>query len=366
MKVSKIPGLGRFGIFVDDLDFDHITDEEWMEVGQLHMKNLVTIIRNTNIGPDRFPDYIRKFGDFRHGFIARLMKKYGFEQQRQLWQAVDDPNTVLDAEDLQILTFAKKSVNTNNKGQFITRVQTGYDDDGYPKGWFPDGELNWHNNESGVLSSVPGVALLGYQNMVGSATGFLTTTDYYESVSESFRSELDEFIIVHKYCVDSTLAGLSSRINHEILELMAVPVDESEVPLIRKSPGGIFGLHYSPATTWAIKGMTKEQSDRVFEEINRGLYQEKYIYNHWYQQNNDLLLFDNSVTLHQRIGKTDGRLAYRLAHDYTNLQNGFHQPYEKHPRIARQYISEINETIKIAGITNFKLPGFRDYVKTFF
>ena len=34
MKISKIPGLGRFGVFVDDVDFDHITDEEWMEIGR--------------------------------------------------------------------------------------------------------------------------------------------------------------------------------------------------------------------------------------------------------------------------------------------------------------------------------------------
>jgi len=49
MKVSKIPGLGRFGIFIDDVDFDHLTDEEWLEIGKMHLDNFVTIIRNTNL-----------------------------------------------------------------------------------------------------------------------------------------------------------------------------------------------------------------------------------------------------------------------------------------------------------------------------
>ena len=35
--------------------------------------------------------------------------------------------------------------------------------------------------------------------MTGSATGFLQTVDYYESVSESFPSELDEMVLLHKY-----------------------------------------------------------------------------------------------------------------------------------------------------------------------
>jgi len=49
MKISKIPGCGNYGIFIDDLDLQNISNEEWIEIGKLHLKNLVTIIRNTNI-----------------------------------------------------------------------------------------------------------------------------------------------------------------------------------------------------------------------------------------------------------------------------------------------------------------------------
>ena len=49
MKISKIPGLGRFGVFVDDVDFKTITEEEWLEIGKLHLENLVTIIRDCNL-----------------------------------------------------------------------------------------------------------------------------------------------------------------------------------------------------------------------------------------------------------------------------------------------------------------------------
>ena len=54
MKVSKIPGLGRFGLFIDDVDFDNINDEEWLEIGKLHLNSLVTIIRNTKLSPEKY------------------------------------------------------------------------------------------------------------------------------------------------------------------------------------------------------------------------------------------------------------------------------------------------------------------------
>ena len=62
MKISKIPGLGRFGIFVDDVDFATLTDEEWMEIGQLHLQNFVTIIRNCNLHWQDQLDWCQKWG----------------------------------------------------------------------------------------------------------------------------------------------------------------------------------------------------------------------------------------------------------------------------------------------------------------
>lgn len=58
MKITKIPGLGRFGHFIDDVDLSTISDEEWNEIGQLHLKGLVTIIRGNDINHHRYNDLI--------------------------------------------------------------------------------------------------------------------------------------------------------------------------------------------------------------------------------------------------------------------------------------------------------------------
>ena len=74
MKISKIPGLGRFGVFIDDVDFDNITNEEWQEIGKLHLEKLVTIIRNTNLNTFRYEELILKLG------LPRTKKVWSFRR----------------------------------------------------------------------------------------------------------------------------------------------------------------------------------------------------------------------------------------------------------------------------------------------
>jgi hypothetical protein len=101
--------------------------------------------------------------------------------------------------------------------------------------------------------------------------------------------------------------------------------------------------------------MTKEESQQVFDEIDRGLFVDDYIYDHWYKSNNDLLLFDNSITLHRRLGDINNRLCYRIQHDYSNLQKDFWQPYLQEPYQTR-YEEIIKDFVELAEIKNFKLP----------
>ena len=79
------------------------------------------------------------------------------------------------------------------------------------------------------------------------------------------------------------------------------------------------------------------------------------MYDHWYQNENDLCLFDNSITLHRRLGNTFDRLCYRVQHDYSNLQEDFWQPYSQ-SLYAKRYEEEIIDFVKTSGIKDFKLP----------
>jgi alpha-ketoglutarate-dependent taurine dioxygenase len=360
MKVTKIPGLGRFGIFIDGVDLSTITDDQWMEIGQLHMKNLVTIIRNSNCTRDRQADLILKYGDTRYGIKAWLVQKYN-ATWGEIVQMIVEKDPRITGVDRDAVTALFGTQEKTSNGKDVTRVSGGYNEDGTPRGVFAEGELLWHSNESGTLTWTPGVALLAHQNVVGSATGFVTTVDYYESVSESFRSELNDMILVHKFSPGKINPGLNKE-QDAIMNLNMCPVD-AEVPLVIRSPGGLVGLHYSVNTVNSIKGATQKESDAIFEQINKDLFVEKYMYDHWYQNNGDLCLFDNSITLHRRLGNIEGRMCYRIAHDYTNLQDDVYQPYFQ-KSYQQAYNRQIRAIVKATGITNFKLPPARliDYV----
>lgn len=355
MKVSKIPGLGRFGIFIDDVDFEHMTDDQWMEIGQLHLQNFVTIIRNCNLTWQKQTDWCTKWGDTRYGVRYLILKKYqGKTWSQVLKLALEDDPSIDEIDKIRLKSIAKMQELTP-EGKHVMRVTGKRDEQGNPLGMFAEGELLWHSNESGTLTFTPGVTLLAAENVVGSATGFITTPDYYENVSNAFRSELDEMILMHRFTPGKINPGL--RLDQdEVMHANMCPEDDTEIPIVMRSPGGIVGLHYSINTVYSIKGATKEESDRVFEEINKELFTDKYIYDHWYKNNGDFCIFDNSITLHRRLGDIKNRLCYRIQHDYSNLQNDFWQPYLQE-EFAKKYEEEISYYVDLAGIKNFKLPS---------
>jgi alpha-ketoglutarate-dependent taurine dioxygenase len=338
MKTSKIPGLGRFGIFIDDLDFTNLSDDEWMEIGKLHLENLVTIIRNVNLNLEDYENRMSQWGISRNLHVISLRKKYGTYNLGLLFQH-DVLNGVpvdqADKEWIMTVSYIRAVNESQNDSTNVVRVTGKLDDKGNNTGLFNEGELFWHSNESGIVAFAPGVSLLGAKNMTGSCTGFVTTTDWYESQTESFRSELDEMIIKHQYSTGKINPGLRHEHERDLAGEMMCPTP-SEIPLIIQSPGGIKGLHFPANTINSVKGMTDEDSKTLFDYINKTLFTNEYMYDHWYQQDNDLLLFDNSITMHRRLSEQNsGRLAYRIQHDYRKITNGEINPYFQEPYMTQ-------------------------------
>ena len=327
MKISKIPGLGNYGHYVDGVDFATITDEEWMEIGQLHLKGLLTILRNVNLDKETYKKRILQFGPMKSNYRHTLKTLYGKnveEYTPEDLEKIPEFHRMLIQSD-EIL-FEKSPVHTFS-GQK---------------------DLGWHSNESGTLTYSPGVSLLGVYKMVGTATGYLQTADYYESISDSFRRELDEMIVVHQY-IPGAIQGqmeLDNPMMQNYMKMCFCPYDDNEIPLVVTSPGGIRGLHYPPSTVGGIKGMTSAESTKLFEKINKELFVEKYEYNHWYEQDNDFLLFDNSIMMHRRIGGDLDRLINRSQFEYTNLTGKLWEPYHQleFAELYKQKVQEVLET----------------------
>lgn len=336
----KITSFSDFMVYIDDVDFREMTDEQWLEIGKVHMANLVTIIRDCNVEPKDVTKWVNKWGNLRYSGMMNICSHYpGLSAKDLINKALKDDPTI-KPEHIDVIKQRFKT-----KGPAGTqRVTNIRDKRGDYTGIFPDGELKWHSNEAGNHIFAPGVALLGQENMIGSSTGFVQTASYYNNVSESFRSELDEMIVIHRH-KPGMLHVKDLGDQDEMMRINMNPEPESYLPMVIQSPGGIRGLHYSINTVDGIVGMSQDESDRVFEEINKELLTDRYVVDHWYKNNNDWLFFDNSITNHRRLGDVPGRLAYRVQHGYEHIQVPDYNPYyqAEHAAIYDTRLAELNQ-----------------------
>ena len=338
IRITDIPNLEGYGVFVDDIDFKHLTRSEWMDLGKLSMQKLVMIIRSTGLDNRSFHQVIKKWGKDRQNYAATLFARYPWANG-QIDHII--ASTEVPDEEKDIIREFKRVGGCNQKTGNTLRV-SGKKVNGQRIGMFADGELLWHSNESGDIAFTPAVALLGAENMTNSATGFMVTTPYYYSVSDSFRSELDEMVLIHNFVPGRINPGLNEPQDNLMYKNMC-PDPDTEIPLVIQSPAGIKGLHYSFNTVTGIKGMSNSEAEKILTEIKKGL--EKYTYDYWWENDDDLLIFDNIIVQHRRLGDTTNRLCHRYQFDYTYLQYKVTKqnyiPYFQDPYRSR-YVMKMN------------------------
>ena len=81
--------------------------------------------------------------------------------------------------------------------------------------------------------------------------------------------------------------------------------------------------------------MSDVEAEKVLGEIRKELVKEKYTYDYWWENDDDLLIFDNSIMQHRRLGDTTDRLALRYQFDYTHVQQKSYMPYFQEPYRSR-------------------------------
>lgn len=349
----KITGFGSYGQILENVDFANMSDDEWLEIAKSHLTSLLTIFKNPiGLTPDGFINRIAQCGPTKGSVRAHYAKKYG--------RIIDafDPKSLegVTLEDKAFLLSRTHMIEVTESGKPISRIYGKKDKDGNMLGSFDSGDLGWHCNESSRLTFAPEVALLGSKNMIGSATGFVQTADFYESVTDTFRSELDDMVLIHKYKQGFiSPAEFNNPLFSNQIRLNFCPEDDIETPLVLTSPGGIKGLHYALNSAYKVKGMSDEESDKLFSLINKNVISSKYTYYHYYENNNDMLMFDNSVTLHCRVKGDEDRMAYRIQYEPCNLYDEPWYPYHQQEFLDR-YIAQTHELVEILKLDNFKLP----------
>jgi alpha-ketoglutarate-dependent taurine dioxygenase len=354
MKITKFP-VGNYGVIIDELDLNNLSPEEWHEIGQLHLKNLVTIIRGSNCSVDKFSELIHQWGPEHWGLKYELLKKYKIDW-KTFQESVSADLPFISTTDKEVLDIIYQASEITSNGKSINFFSSTKDQNG-DYGLYGGQELDWHMHSSGKLVFEHAVSLLAAKNVTGTATGFVITANYYESISESFRSELDDMIVLHRY-TGADVTPPFRPAEEAVLTYKMCPTADTEIPMVIQSPGGIKGLHFTPPSFYKIKDTSIAESTRIFKEIHKGVFSEKYIYDHWYKQDGDFMTFDNSITLHRRVGQTEDRKIYRLEHSYDNLLVKFYEPFFQEP-YAKLRRNQLREIMKLEKSSGFIKPPFR-------
>ncbi len=325
MKVSKMPGFGSFGAIVEDFEWDQ--PEAYQELKELNLKTLVTVVRSDGI--ERFDTVAKNIHHITDRRPSRFVMKYGLRR---------DYSDVMTDDERRNTEINGRWAIPNYTGWF--RVTGKKDNEGKMLGAFGDTELLWHSNEFAQVSFAPLVILYGMNHMNTSSTSFLQSADWYDKQTESFKSELNELV---SDCIWNKKAIMpSSNEDQELnMRMFFVPQEHLEMPLVMDSPGGFRGLHYSKFIS-GFKGMSKADSDKIIAKIESELFVPEYQYDYWWDNpRGDLVLFEQSITLHMRKIKEDmnmiselhERLAYRFAGDYAGKDvnyNGFiHEDFHR-------------------------------------
>ena len=74
IRISDIPNLEGYGVFVDDLNFKNLSRRDWMDLGKLHMNKLVMIISKSGLKKKSYIQLMNKWGKDRLNFASTVFR----------------------------------------------------------------------------------------------------------------------------------------------------------------------------------------------------------------------------------------------------------------------------------------------------
>ena len=278
------------GVEVYDIDLN--CNDEIAELGKLAAGQCIVHI-DQKIPTARLFDIMTQWGDTSRALIHEYVLQRKIEGRH--WREVL----------LNLGYIAKDAGKDLNPAVSIVSYKK--DDQGRPRGIFSNGELDWHSDQCAFDDAQRIIGLQSVSDSANSQTQFLCTHDAYEGLSNDMRSMVKELIVKHKW-VDGVMApGLNST-QTLLIHYNMVPVDGMETRLYSETATGLTGMKIPSHSFDGFVGMSREESDRVMDELKKAVYQDRYVYTqNW--QDGQLVFMDQEITLHKRpTNVKDGNL----------------------------------------------------------
>lgn len=281
MKTRSLKNYGSsVGLEVYDIDLQ--SNEEILELGKIVAEQCVVFI-DQNISTARLAEIMTQWGEPSRSPIHNYVLE-GKLQGRH-WREM-------------LLNLGYVAKETKDVSKAISMVSYKRDDKERPKGLFQNGELDWHSDQCALDDSPRVIGLQSVSDTVNSQTQFLCTHDAYELLSSDMKSMIKELVCKHKW-VDNKMAPGLNKIQTRLIKYNMCPIDGMETRLYRESVTGLPGIKFPSHSFDGFVGMGMEESMKILNELQKAIYQEKYVYTqNW--QDGQMVFMDQEITLHKR------------------------------------------------------------------
>ena len=282
MKTKPLQNYGSsIGLEVYDIDWN--CREELLELGRLCASECVVFL-NENIPTENLFKIMIEWGDPSRAMIHQHLAEKKLTGKH--WREI-----------LINLGYISNSVD-DDLSKAVCYVSYKKGQKGRPIGMFQNGELDWHSDQCAFDDGQRVAALQSISDSENSQTQFLCTHDAYESLSSDMQSMVKELVVKHKW-VDHVMAPGLNEIQTLLIHYNMVPLDGMETSLYSETASGLTGMKIPSHSFDGFVGLSREESDRIMEEIKRVVYQEKYVYaQNW--KDGQIVFMDQEITLHKR------------------------------------------------------------------
>ena len=284
-RFSIRPLSDNFGVEITGVNLASDVDAPTLEaIAEAYLEHKVVLFRDQNLSAQRYVQFAFSWGEPRNDAFSEL----------------------------QVSTFKDLSM-VGNTGDLLEQTH------------YRNGSCYWHTDCAAEPD--PNATTMLYclhAPSVGGETVVADMQQAYDALDAPTKKEIDGLIARHAY--SGTCDTLDGREAWEI-PFPEVPVKEVTVqrlpshkrhPLVRRHSVSDRSSLYAPAgSIVAVEGLAEQRAHELVRRLKLHAVQSQFVYSHRYQPG-DLLMWDNSATLHRAgpvgvPGKDDERrLLYRI------------------------------------------------------
>jgi alpha-ketoglutarate-dependent 2,4-dichlorophenoxyacetate dioxygenase len=301
-RLSFQPLHPTFACEVTNLDLSQpISDSDFAELEAALHKYGVVVVRKAALSDDKaHVDFSRRFGDVE-------VSKYRNPHMR----ALDQPE-IFDISNLdeknQIVTNSNERRTTAIRGNAL---------------WHADGSFNPRRTYVSCLRAVE----LPPKGM-GGHTEYADARQAYEDLPEAIKNKINDLVVAHSFLHNRQTANPDSEL-FKGRNVLDEPLAYHKLVTIHEPTGK--PMLYITSYCHHIEGMPIEEGQKLLQELAQHAAQKKYVFEHHWEDNGDVAIWDNTAVLHRATsgmyeGKHRRDMRRTCVHDSGKFAYGLNNP----------------------------------------